>query len=115
MRKVLGNKGEEIAAGYLQEQGYKILTRNYRCSYGEVDIICTYKQCIVFVEVKTRISKGFGSPEESITREKRNHIRKTALVYMEANPQSCKEIRFDVIGILFDGQEPRINHLVSAF
>ena len=115
MRKELGNRGEEIAARYLEEQGYRILTRNYRSRYGEVDIICTYKQMIVFVEVKTRTSTSFGSPEESITRSKREHIRKVALIYLKSYPHPFKEMRFDVIGILMNGNEPSINHLVAAF
>lgn len=115
MRKELGNRGEEIATRYLKEQGYRILTRNYRSRYGEVDIICTWEQSIVFVEVKTRASTSFGSPEESITRSKREHIRKVALIYLQSYPHPFKEMRFDVIGILMDGNEPCINHLVAAF
>jgi putative endonuclease len=115
MKKELGSRGEEIAARYLKEKGYRILTRNYRNRYGEVDIICTYEQSIIFVEVKTRTSTSFGSPEESITRSKREHIRKVALTYLESYSYPFKEVRFDVIGILMDGNEPRINHLVAAF
>ncbi|PKM76606.1 MAG: YraN family protein [Firmicutes bacterium HGW-Firmicutes-15] len=115
MKKELGNRGEEIASRYLKEQGYRILTRNYRSRYGEVDIICTFGESIVFVEVKTRTSTSFGSPEESITRSKREHIRKVALIYLESYQHPFKEMRFDVIGILMNGNEPRINHLVAAF
>jgi putative endonuclease len=115
MRKELGNRGEDIAARYLKQQGYTILTRNYRSRYGEVDIICTYEQAIVFVEVKTRTSTRFGSPEESITRNKIEHIRRVALIYLQSYPHHFKEMRFDVIGILMEGNEPHINHLVAAF
>jgi putative endonuclease len=115
MKKELGNLGEGIALGYLKEHGYKILTRNYRSRYGEVDIICTWGQTIVFVEVKTRTSTSFGSPEDAITRTKREHIRKVALTYLQSYPHPFKEMRFDVIGILMNGNEPQINHLISAF
>ena len=115
MKKELGNRGEEIAARYLKQQGYRILARNYRSRYGEVDIICTLEQIVVFVEVKTRASTSFGSPEESITRNKIQHIRKVALIYLNSYPYPFKEIRFDVIGILMEENEPHINHLVAAF
>jgi len=115
MRKELGQQGEDIAARYLKQQGYKILARNYRSRYGEVDIICSQDRVIVFVEVKTRTGVSFGSPEDSITRTKQEHIRKVALIYMESFPQSFKEMRFDVIGILMEDDKPRINHLIAAF
>ena len=115
MRKELGNRGEEIAVRYLKKQRYTILERNYRSRYGEIDIICSRDQVIVFVEVKTRTSTSYGSPEESITRSKQEHIRKVALIYLESYPHPFKEMRFDVIGILMEGSEPRINHLVAAF
>jgi len=115
MRKELGKQGEDIAARYLKNLGYRILSRNFRSRYGEVDIICIYKQVIVFVEVKTRTSTSYGSPEESITKVKKEHIRKVALIYLETYPQPFREIRFDVIGILMEDNKPRINHLIAAF
>jgi len=111
----LGTQGEDIAAKYLQGQGYKILQRNFRSRYGEIDIICAREQCIIFIEVKTRTNTSFGSPEESITKTKQQHIHKVALIYLETYPYPFKEIRFDVIGILMDGGEPRLNHLIAAF
>ena len=111
----LGSQGEDIAAKYLQSQGYKILQRNFRSRYGEIDIICRWEQTVIFVEVKTRTNTDFGSPEESITKTKQQHIHKVALIYLETYPYSFQEIRFDVIGILMDGSEPKLNHLEAAF
>ena len=115
MKKALGNRGEDIAAQYLQQQGYRILHRNFRSRYGEVDIICAYQGILVFVEVKTRTSIAFGSPEEAITPTKQAHIRKVALTYLDSYSQVFREIRFDVIGILMEGGQPHINHLMAAF
>jgi putative endonuclease len=115
MSKELGKQGEEIAAKYLQQEGYRILSRNFRSRFGELDIICTRDQAIVFVEVKTRRSTSFGTPEESITRSKKEHIRKVALIYLESYSQAFREIRFDVIAIIMEGNKPRINHLMAAF
>ena len=115
MKREFGSQGEEIAARYLQEQGYKILQRNYHTQYGEVDIVCSSGQTIVFVEVKTRANTSFGFPEEAVTKTKQEHIRKTALAYLQYAPHHYKEIRFDVIGILFEETGFHINHLPAAF
>ncbi len=115
MRKELGTKGENIAARYLEEQGYKILTRNFRSRYGEIDIICSLDHSIIFVEVKTRSNTSFGYPEEAITKTKQQHIRKVALEYLTSCSLPFREIRFDVIGILIKEGKPQINHLVAAF
>jgi putative endonuclease len=115
MKKELGNRGEEIAAAYLKKQGYKILNRNFRTKFGEVDIICCQARTIVFVEVKTRTDDKFGTPEESVTRIKQDHIRRTALAYLQTELKRYHEIRFDVIGIKINGSEFEVNHLQAAF
>jgi len=111
----LGRQGEEIAVNYLQKQGYEILARNFRCRYGELDIICRKNAVIVFVEVKTRRTDLFGSPEEAITRSKIEHIKKVALFYLAENRTSCWETRFDVITIMMKADRPDINHIEAAF
>ncbi len=115
MKKKLGNKGEEIAAQYLEGKGYQIIQRNYHCRSGEIDIICKQARTLVFVEVKTRTSTSFGSPEEAITRTKRDHIRKAALEYIHQSSQPFLDMRFDVIGIMMEKDDPHINHVVGAF
>ncbi len=115
MKKKLGNKGEEIAARYLEDKGYRILDRNYHCRSGEIDIICLQARTLVFVEVKTRTNTVFGSPEEAITRSKRDHIRKAALDYLDHTSPSFKDIRFDVIGIMMERDDWAINHITGAF
>jgi putative endonuclease len=111
----LGRQGEEIAANYLQKQGYEILARNYRCRYGELDIICKKNGVIVFVEVKTRRSDYFGSPEEAITKTKIEHIKKVALIYLAENKAPYRETRFDVVTIMMKAESPDINHIEAAF
>ncbi|MEA4926584.1 MAG: YraN family protein [Syntrophomonadaceae bacterium] len=111
----LGTQGENLAVQFLQKQGYKILQRNFRSRHGEIDIICARAHIIAFVEVKTRTTASYGSPEEAITKTKKQHIQKVALDYLETCPQSFQEIRFDVIGIFIEGGRHRINHLPAAF
>lgn len=114
-KKALGQKGEDIAASYLQGKGYQVVTRNYYTRYGELDIICTYKNILVFVEVRTRSNLSYGSPEESITPKKIEHLRKAALIYLGTCHLSYDEMRFDVIAILLTGDNTSINHIPNAF
>lgn len=115
MKNELGRKGEDIAATYLDKNGYQILYRNYRTRNGEIDIICRRAGTVIFVEVKTRTNTTFGFPEESITRNKQDHIRKVALEYLKAFNHPFNEVRFDVIGIMVEKGVPSINHLEGAF
>jgi len=116
MKRELGLRGENLAARFLQDKGYHILQRNYHTRYGELDIICKKDGLIVFVEVKTRKSTKFGSPEEAVTRQKINHLRKAALIYLHNQDHSYYEIRFDVITVLIDADsQVTINHIKQAF
>lgn len=115
MKKTLGAKGEDLAAKFLQEQGYNILERNYHTRYGEIDIICTHQKSIVFVEVKSRRSFKYGRPEEAITSSKIAHIRKASLYYLSKSSSYYEEIRFDVIAVDFSQPTPALRHLMAAF
>lgn len=99
---ILGQKYEAIACNFLQENGYKIVERNYKNMIGEIDIICTKDNIIVFVEVKYRISAKFGRPIEAITPHKLMKIRQTATCYLKQHRKLDSNIRFDAIEILND-------------
>lgn len=114
MNKSLGEHGENLAAQYLQKKGYKIVERNYRTRYGELDIVCLKKGHLVFVEVKTRRSTRFGLPEESITYRKKEHIKNAALGYLKQAKMPYAGLRFDVITIIMT-PSPVINHIENAF
>ena len=105
-----GNKGEDKAVRYLRLHGYKILDRNFRCRWGEIDIICEKKGAIIFVEVKKRASDLFGGGAAAVGHAKRERIIKTAQTYL-MNIDAEREVRFDVIEIT-DG---RLNHIKNAF
>lgn len=77
MRKQIGKQGEDIAVRYLEQQGYRILNRNYHSRYGEIDVICERQRVIIFVEVKTRRSESYGTAEEAVTRVKQQRLRET--------------------------------------
>lgn len=99
-RKItLGKKGEEIAARFLQKQGYRILERNFKKRYGEIDIVAQDQDTLVFVEVKTRFSHEFGPPEESVTPWKLRQIAKTGQFYKILHPELPDLLRIDVVAV----------------
>lgn len=96
--KETGNKGEEIAAGWLIKNGYRLLERNWRFRHWEVDIIAAKGQFLHFIEVKTRRSLRYGRPEESITRDKMSNLKNAAEEYQYQHPE-WKYIQFNVLAI----------------
>lgn len=115
-RKQLGKVGEELAIRHLKKEGYIILTQNFHSPYGEIDIIAQDKDELVLVEVKTRISQNYGSPEESVTQTKLEKIMNTGYVFQDKNPNLPEEMRVDVIAIELDGSYrlKRLEHLKNV-
>ena len=114
----LGQFGEEKAAKYLTSSGYEILSRNFRCKAGEIDIVAKEKardNLIVFFEVKTRKNRAFGLPCESVTALKMQKIKKAIRVYTRANKHIIKDLRIDVIEILILNKKTYIRHLKNIF
>ncbi|HDD35529.1 MAG TPA: YraN family protein [Candidatus Desulfofervidus auxilii] len=108
----VGNKGEVLAKKFLQKNGYRILVTNYKNKLGEIDIIATKEDTIIFVEVKTRTSKRFGLGKEAVNKHKQKQIIKVAKCYLKSLSQNFK-VRFDVIGIDLENQ--KIEHIPNAF
>lgn len=109
--KIKGNIGEVLAVNFLKKNKYKILETNYSSKLGEIDIIALKNKTIVFVEVKARESKNFGSPCEAVTPYKQQKIRTVANYYLMLNGWVEENCRFDVIEVL-DGE---LNHIENAF
>ncbi len=108
-----GQTYEAVAADYLQSMGYAILERNYRCPYGEIDVIAKSGAYLVFVEVKYRRSSVCGSPGEAVDRRKQRRISRAALSYYGRNGYEQQiPCRFDVIGVDGKGE---ISHIENAF
>ncbi|MBW2599432.1 MAG: YraN family protein [Deltaproteobacteria bacterium] len=110
-----GKKGEDIAAAYLQKEGYRIVERNYRCLYGEIDIIAMDAGDIVFIEVKSRKSDNFGSPEEAVGIIKQRKISKVALNYLQEKKLTEHNARFDIVAIRFVPRGNRVKIIKNAF
>lgn len=109
--KEKGRFGEEIAAKYLENNGYKILERNFHYSkYSEIDIVAREKDSIVFVEVKMRSTTGFGHPFEAISRKKLENIFHAAQFYLQNTKERYRSFRIDVISVI-GLKECKIEHL----
>ena len=102
-RKEKGELGEKLARNFLKKNGYRIKETNYRCKHGEIDIIATKKDYLVFVEVRTKGSTAFGTPEESITYSKKEKLIATALTYMDDNSHLPALWRIDFVAVELDG------------
>lgn len=106
----LGHDGEEIAGEFLVKSGYVIVTRNYRCKLGEIDIIARDGEFLVFIEVKTRTGSSCGSPAAAVTVRKQRQISKAAQCYLAEHRLFEAPARFDVVAILVDNGG---NHLIE--
>ena len=112
----LGSYGEKLAVDYVRGIKYDVLSRNYRCNLGEIDIIAMDAKTLVFIEVKTRSSLRYGSGLESVNYKKQRRIRKVATSYLNKNRVTFSQIRFDVIDILVKKDAPiQIDHIKNAF
>ncbi len=109
-----GTRGEEIATAYLLKHGYHILVRNWRHKHLEIDIIASINNTLVIVEVKLRSSDYFGNPEEFVTKSKQKKIIKAADFYIKENNINW-ETRFDIVSIIQNSNELKVEHLVGAF
>ncbi len=113
-KRQIGSFGENIALEYLKQKNYEILKTNYVKNHGEIDLITSIEDTIVFVEVKYRTNLNFGHPLESISQKKVAKLIETANLYLIEN-NIDKNIRFDVISILMDNGTYNIEHIVNAF
>jgi putative endonuclease len=110
--QTLGSRGESIAADYLEEQGYRIVDRNWRTRHGELDLIAIDDGALVAIEVKTRSGSGYGHPLEAITARKADRLNRLLLDWAREYGSRARGLRVDAIGItLSPGAEPRIEHL----
>lgn len=111
----IGNYGENIAVQYLENRDYNILARNFKCVQGEIDIIATKNNEIIFCEVKTRSNTKFGNPSEAVDTNKQKHIWNVAEYYLYKNNLINAFVRFDVLEVLVNGSEVTINQIKNIF
>lgn len=116
-RRDLGELGERLACEHLERRGLRVIERNYRTRWGEVDVVAADSQTLVFCEVKTR--RGGGSPWEALGERKRRQVRAIARRWLAERPDRPRvpNLRFDAIGVTFDarGRLVGLEHLEGAF
>ncbi len=115
VRLGVGKKGEGLAAERLEKLGYRIIERNYRCLFGEIDIIAQDGDCIVFVEVKSRRTCSFGAPQLAVGYRKQRKISMVALKYISEKHMEGRNARFDVVAITLLSSGESIEHIKNAF
>ncbi|RUS46505.1 YraN family protein [Cohnella sp. AR92] len=119
LRRATGRAAEEAAALHLEQRGYVIAARNWRCRTGELDLIATDGDVLVIVEVRSRRSSSarFGTAIEAINPRKCAQVRSTALVYLSHTRRESAKVRFDVIAITFalEGGIEELKHIEGAF
>jgi putative endonuclease len=110
----IGTDGEDLAAAFLIEQGFKVLERNYRYKKSEIDLIVSRGNWLIFVEVKTRTSTAFGFPEEFVDYNKKLKILEGALEYMYVKDWQGN-VRYDIVAVNIWGNRHEIKHIEDAF
>ncbi len=112
-RRLFGNKGEADAAAYLKKKGLVVTHRQYTTPFGEIDLVCRDGDEVVFVEVKTRRTRTFGYPEDSVTVQKLKHIVRSAEHALEKESWTQKPWRVDVVSVEYENKKPVCMHLIG--
>jgi putative endonuclease len=115
-KDVLGRRGEDLAARYLEQQGLVVLSRNWRCRHGELDLVATDSARLVVCEVKTRSGTRYGEPAEAVDRRKAARIRRVTNAWLAAHQVRWVEVRFDVLAVVAaPGGPVTVQHYRAVF
>lgn len=114
-KRNIGRDGEQFAVSFLEDQGFTIIERNYTFNHGEIDVVAKDSDELVFVEVKMRRNRQFGSPEESVTPDKQELLRRTAEGYVQERKLENCSCRFDVVAISDENGVKTFVHYKNAF
>ena len=112
---MLGKASEDAAAKHLRKQGLRLVTRNYTCTFGEVDLIVRDGDCTVFVEVRSSRDASFAHPKYSVGPRKQRTISKVALSYLKKHGLLNRPARFDVVTVVHEGDKKSIEWIKNAF
>ncbi|OIH97814.1 MULTISPECIES: YraN family protein [unclassified Curtobacterium] len=111
----LGRFGEDRATSWLQEHGFRVVDRNWRCARGEIDIVAWDSCTLAFIEVKTRSGTATGHPFESITASKMRRMRGLVPAWFDAHPEvSARSVRIDAVAVHVDGPRTVVEHLAGV-
>ena len=107
-KKSAGDYGERKACEYIKKNGYRVIEKNFRTRFGEIDLIATDGDTLCFIEVKARSSADYGTPEEFVTKRKQDRLWRTASIYIDKNSPEIENYRFDVVAVYLDNDSLKI-------
>ena len=114
-RQQFGELGERIAERWLRRQGWRVVMRRFRSGHRDIDLVVERDGTVAFVEVKARSGREFGDPFESVNWRKQRELARSASVWIDRHWRPTDSYRFDVIGVLVEGERVRIRHVPNAF
>ncbi|HKP15507.1 MAG TPA: YraN family protein [Gemmatimonadaceae bacterium] len=114
-RQSFGELGERIAERWLRERGWRVVQRRFRSGHRDIDLVVERDGVVAFVEVKARRGDRFGGPVEAVNWRKQKELGRSARVWVSRHGRSDDAYRFDVVGVLVEGERVRIRHVEDAF
>ena len=114
-RQAFGQLGERIAERWLRRDGWVVVNRRFRNGRRDIDLVVRRDQTVAFVEVKARKGDDFGGPVEAVNWRKQRELARSAQVWIDRHGQSAEDYRFDVVGVLVNGDRVRVRHVPDAF
>ena len=110
-----GELGERIAERWLRRQGWRVVQRRFRSGHRDIDLVVAQDDVVAFVEVKARRGAEFGDPIEAVNWNKQRQLVRSASVWIERHGRPSESYRFDVVGVLVEGERVRVRHVPNAF
>jgi putative endonuclease len=114
-RQEFGELGERIAERWLKRQGWRVLQRRFRSGHRDIDLVVEQEGTVAFVEVKARRGLAFGDPVEAVNWSKQKELVRSASVWIDRHGRPAESYRFDVVGVLVEGDRVRVRHVPNAF
>ena len=114
-RQEFGELGERIAERWLKRKGWRVVQRRFRSGHRDIDLVVEREGTVAFVEVKARKGLAFGDPIEAVNWSKRRELVRSASVWIDRHGRPMESYRFDVVGVLVEGDRVRIRHVQNAF
>jgi putative endonuclease len=113
--QAFGELGERIAERWLRRQGWRVIQRRFRSGHRDIDLVVERGGTVAFVEVKARSGAQFGDPVEAVNWNKQRQLVRSASVWIERHGKPSETYRFDVVGVLVEGDRVRVRHIPNAF
>jgi putative endonuclease len=114
-KQAFGELGERIAERWLRRQGWRVVQRRYRSGHRDIDLVVERDGMVAFVEVKARRGSQFGDPVEAVNWSKQKQLIRSASTWIDRHGKPSECYRFDVVGVLVEGERVRVRHIANAF